>query len=566
LLYNRAVYAFRFRPALLDALKGYDGARLLADLSAGVIVAIVALPLAMAFAIASGLKPEAGIVTAVIGGFLISALGGSRVQIGGPAGAFIVVVYGIVATYGVANLLLATMLAGVLLFVMGALKLGKFVRFIPVSIVIGFTNGIAVLIALSQMKDFFGLRIDHMPADFFEVVPTLAAALHTINSYSLILAVAALALIVFWPKAYKASSSRLYRIVARVPGTLIVLVLGTLAVSVLHLPVETIGSRFGGIPQGLPAFSFPEFHWREVQHLFAPILTIAFLCAIESLLCARVADTMIGDRHDPNQELMAQGAANFLAPLFGGYCATGTIARTATNVRAGATSPVAGIVHALALLLILLVAAPLASGVPLAVLAAILLFIAWNMGEWREFARLKHFSYKHRVLLLSTFVLTVVVDLTVAVEVGVVLACAFFVVRVATGTRVEIMSENEKTERGIPPYVEVHRIVGALFFGAMNKIEPLLDPRRAIADFTIVDLSGVFMLDASGLEALESLHRLLSKRHGILILVGPQPDVNELIQRSGFALTLGDQGMAADLEEALAWIRRFPDPAGLPSA
>ncbi|HKO89384.1 MAG TPA: SulP family inorganic anion transporter [Burkholderiales bacterium] len=550
--------ALHFRPALIDALKDYSLGRLAKDASAGLIVAVVALPLAMAFAIASGLKPEAGIFTAIIAGFLISLLGGSRVQIGGPAGAFIVVVYGIVDTYGVANLLVSTLCAGVLLFLMGALKLGKLVRFIPISLVIGFTNGIAVLIMFSQIKDFLGLRIENLPAEFFAQLETLAGHVDTANPYSIALGAASLLLVVLWPKSYSASNSRIYRALAHVPGTLIVLVLGTVAVAIFQIPVETIGSRFGGIPQSLPQLDFPAFEWRSVQHLFGPIVTIALLGAIESLLCARVADSMIGDRHDPNQELMAQGAANFIAPLFGGFCATGTIARTATNVRAGATSPIAGIIHSLVLVLVLLVAAPLAQNIPLASLAAILFFVAWNMGEWREFARLRQFSDKHRIIFLSTFILTIVVDLTVAVEVGIVLACLFFVVRVARSTKIDVMDETERY--GMPAYVEMYRIVGALFFGAMDKMEVLLDPRRHIPDFTVIDLSGVFMIDASGLDALESLHRLLLKRGGCLILVGARSEVAELIHRSGFSAELGEHGLVANMDDALEWISRYPEP------
>ncbi|HKY02612.1 MAG TPA: SulP family inorganic anion transporter [Burkholderiales bacterium] len=541
----------QFRPALLDALEGYNGPRFMADLSAGLTVAVVALPLAMAFAIASGLKPEAGIFTAIIGGFLISALGGSRVQIGGPAGAFIVIVYGIVATYGLANLLIATICAGVLMFVMGAMRLGRFIRFIPVSIVIGFTNGIAVLIAISQLRDFFGLQITELPADFFGQMKAFILSAASFNPYSVALGATSLALVVLWPKSYSASDSTLYRLLARVPGTLIVLILGTLAVAMFNIPVETIGSRFGGIPRDLPEFVLPEFEWKTVQHLFGPIITIAILGAIESLLCARVADSMIGDRHDPNQELMAQGIANVAAPLFGGLCATGTIARTATNVRAGATSPIAGMVHALALLIVLLAAAPLAQNVPLASLAAILLFVAWNMGEWREFARLKNFSHSHRIILLTTFVLTIVMDLTVAVEVGIVLSCVFFIVRVATGTRVEEFGESERNQYEFPQSVGGYRIIGALFFGAVNKLDVLIDRRRLKYQSLIVDLSGVFMMDATGLEALESLHRQMSKHGGRLILVGPGPQVADKINRAGFGAHLGPEGMVTSIEEAV---------------
>jgi SulP family sulfate permease len=385
-----------FRPRLLDAVKGYDSRRALADVGAGITVGVVALPLAMAFAIASGVKPESGIFTAIIAGFLIAALGGSNVQIGGPAGAFIVIVYGIVERYGLANLLISTMLAGTLLFAMGLFKLGALVRYVPVPIVIGFTNGIAVLIGLSQLKDFFGLVTPKLPADFFSQIGVLAAQAHTANLAALGVGALSLAVVLLWPKSYamptapQGALARLRRGVSHLPGTVVALVGATLAVHLLQLPVETIGTRFGGIPQALPSFALPDFSWATVKQLVIPTLTIAMLGAIESLLCARVADNMTTlPRHDPNQELMAQGIANFVTPLFGGIPATGTIARTVTNVRAGGTSPVAGMVHALALLAIVLLAAPLALHVPLAALAGILLFVAWNMGEWREFARLR---------------------------------------------------------------------------------------------------------------------------------------------------------------------------------
>ena len=342
-----------FRPRLLDAVRGYSGTQLRADIAAGLTVGVVALPLAMAFAIASGVKPEQGIVTAIVAGFLISALGGSQVQIGGPAGAFIVIVYGIVQRYGLTNLLIATALSGVLLFTMGLLRLGALVRYIPVTIIIGFTNGIAVLIGLSQLKDLFGLKIAKLPADFFTQIGVLLEHASTFNPYALAIGLACLALVVVWPKSYTMPLDnigwrhRAYRLAAHVPGTIVVLVLATLATAVLHLPVETIGSKFGGIPQSLPDLQLPPFSWESAKQLVFPTLTLAMLGAIESLLCARVADNLIdAPRHDPNQELMAQGVANMVAPAFGGIPATGTIARTITNVRAGAATPLAGIVHA----------------------------------------------------------------------------------------------------------------------------------------------------------------------------------------------------------------------------
>jgi hypothetical protein len=367
----------RFRPRLLDALAGYDRGRFLADAGAGVTVGIVALPLAMAFAIASGVKPEQGIFTAIIGGFLISALGGSHVQIGGPAGAFIVIVYGIVQRYGIANLLISTMLAGVLMFLLGWLRLGALVRYIPVSIVIGFTNGIAVLIALSQLKDLLGLQIAKAPADFFAQVHAIATHLHGFNPYAFALGALCVAGLFAWPRLFAPGSplpgrmleGAAVRLAARMPGPIVALVTLSLATAWFALPVETIGMRFGGIPQSLPAFVWPDPSWDSIQQLFIPTLTIAALGAIESLLCARVADNLVAyPHHDPNQELMAQGVANVVVPFFGGIPATGTVARTVTNVRAGAVSPVAGIIHAGTLLLIILVAAPLAVHVPLAVL------------------------------------------------------------------------------------------------------------------------------------------------------------------------------------------------------
>jgi SulP family sulfate permease len=539
-----------FRPRLLEALRGYDRRHLMRDIGAGVTVGVVALPLAMAFAIASGVQPEAGIFTAVIAGFLVALLGGSRVQIAGPAGAYIVIVYAIVERYGLANLLISTMLAGALLFAMGLFKLGQLVRFIPVSVVIGFTNGIAVLIALSQVKDALGLQIDRLPADFFHQIGALAGALHTINPYALAICAASLALVVLWPKSYTPGPTpRWKRWVAHLPGTLVVLVLASVAVAALSLPVETIGSRFGGIPQALPSFALPEFGWELAKQLVAPTITLALLGAIESLLCARVADNLIDDRHDPNQELMAQGVANVVAPLFGGMPATGTIARTVTNVKAGASTPIAGMVHAATLLAIVLVAAPLAADVPLAALAAILLYVAWNMGEWREFARLRQFAPTYRTVLLTTFFLTVVFDLTVAVQVGMVLASLFFIYRIGQLTRVDPVPL-------VPPLagVEAYRLSGSLFFGAVSKLEALTDPARfkseAAPRVVILDFSDLLSLDTTGLETIESLRRQLGKRGGTLIVAGADEQPLGLLQRSGFVEHAGADNLVADLAAA----------------
>jgi len=546
-----------FRPYLWHSLQSYDRAKFFKDVSAGATVGIVALPLAMAFGIASGAKPEQGLFTAIIAGFLISALGGSRVQIGGPAGAFVVIIYGIIAQYGFANLLISTMCAGVLLFLMGLTRLGMLVRFIPVSIVIGFTNGIAVLIIVSQLKDLLGLSIAHMPADFFQQAELIGRSLHTINPYALGIASASLALMLLWPKlSLPAAAHRGQRFVRHLPGTLVALVLATACVWLFELPVETIGSKFGGIPQELPSLALPAFSWELVKQLVAPTITIALLGAIESLLCARIADKLIDDRHDPNQELMAQGIANFVTPLFGGIPATGTIARTVTNVENGAVSPVAGIVHAATLLAIVLIAAPLASHIPLAVLAAILMLVARNMGEWHEFARLKNFPVTYRTILLATFFLTVIFDLTVAVQVGLVLASLFFIYRISQITRIERVA---LAEEQVPDGVEAYRLFGSLFFGAVSKLEAVTDPARyagSDAPHVIVfDLALLISLDTTGVEALDALRKQLARRGGTLVLSGPHQQPLSMLTRSGFLERIGAENIVADMPAALSRAR-----------
>lgn len=556
-------FSAAFRPRLIDALRDYTKSRWLADVGAGVTVGIVALPLAMAFAIASGLKPEAGLWTAIIAGFLISALGGTNAQIGGPAGAFIVIVYGIVERYGVANLLISTACAGVLLVLLGLFRLGTLVRFVPVSIVIGFTNGIAVLIALSQVKDWLGLSIDRMPGNFFSQVSALAQHIDTFNPYAFGLGLACVALLFLWPRLFLKGSpvirlmeGHTVRRFARVPAPVVALVVLSLLAWGLGFPVETIGSRFDGIPQGLPVFALPDFSWETVRLLVTPTLTIALLGAIESLLCARVADQLATDphhkKHDPNQELMAQGAANMIVPFFGGMPATGTIARTVTNIRSGATSPVAGMVHAATLAIIVLVAAPLALHIPLAVLAGILLYVAWNMGEWHEFVRLKHFSNHYRLLMLSTFFLTVVFDLTVAVEVGLFMACALFVRRMSGLFRAvrqpdaapppgaDLASQATAATRPVATW----RLHGALFFGAAAKIDPIIQAVETGPPGmdVVLDACELVALDTTGLDALEQILRAVAARGGRLSLTHLHEQPRSLIERSGFADRLAAQG------------------------
>ncbi len=549
-----------FRPKLLDALQGYTQARFYQDVGAGITVGVVALPLAMAFAIASGLKPEAGLFTAILAGFLISAFGGSRVQIGGPAGAFIVIVYGILERYGLANLLIATAMSGVMLFAMGLLRLGTLIRFIPVAVVIGFTNGIAVLIMVSQLKDFFGLQVKAMPADFLGVLQTLGDNIDTYHGESIGLAMSCLFVLVFWQLALP----RLGNVIpstknfSTIPGSIVVLVGATVASQTMGLDVQTIASRFGSIPNALPSFEWPTLNWETAKFLFVPATTLALLGAIESLLCARIADQMMadgpyGDRHDANQELMAQGIANFITPFFGGMPATGTIARTVTNVKNGGNSPIAGIVHALTLLLIMLMAAPLAGDVPLAALSAILMFVAWNMGEWREFLHLRQFRLPYRATLLSVFLLTVIVDLTVAVEVGLIAACLTFIYRISSLTRAEQVIASEHPDlpslAGQEAHIQAHRLYGALFFGAVKLIEAIEEnlPMRAV----VLDFKNLIYVDSSGAEALLSLARACHKKQVHLIICGLANQPLDLARRSGLLDTLPDHHLVPDLGQGL---------------
>jgi sulfate permease, SulP family len=535
-------------PKSLLLLRHYRSQDFVADLIAGVTVGLVALPLAMAFAISSGLSPQAGLYCAVVTGFLISALGGSRFQIGGPTGAFVVVVSGIVATYGIGGLFMCTMMAGVILIILGATGMGAAVSFIPRPVVVGFTNGIAVLIASTQIRDFFGLALTTVPGAFWPRLVALAEHARTLSPPATALAVVALVTIVVWN-----------RFVRRVPGYIVVLLAGTVAVAVLGLPVETIGSRFGGIPRGWPPLVVPRFHIGLIPTLASPALTIALLGALESLMSAVVADRMGGDRHNPNVELMAQGIANIVSPLFGGLPATGAIARTATNIRSGARSPVAGMVHALTLLLILLVAAPLARFIPLAVLASILLVVSYRMGEWAEIPELLKLTKMDISVWLVTFALTVFADLTIAVEVGMVLAMFLFIRKVSQTTTVSLVTKDYVElgrahilqDKDIPEYVSVFRIHGPFLFGASDKIREVLDNADALAPIVILRLRNMTAIDATGLRALEDLADGLHQSNRTLILCGAPKQPARLMQQAEFHQHVGAENICPDIEAAL---------------
>jgi sulfate permease, SulP family len=552
-----------FRPKLVDALKDYSAEKFLADLVAGITVGIVALPLGMAFAIASGVKPEAGIFTAVIAGFLISALGGSRVSIGGPTGAFVVIVYGIVQQYGFDGLLVCTMMAGVILLIMGFARFGTMIKYIPYPVTVGFTCGIAVLIFSTQIGDFFGLRLEKpMPSDFVQKLIVFGTHFRSIHWPTVALAVVSLLIIKLWPR----------KCARWVPGSIVALVFGTTLVAILqsaHLPfafdVTTIGSRFGGIPQQLPTLSVPTFDWNTIQQLFRPATTIALLAAIESLLCCVVADGMIDDRHDSNQELKAQGLANIITPLFGGFAATGAIARTAINVKNGGRSPIAGIIHACTLLVLILIAAPLAKYIPLATLSAVLVVVAYNMGEWHQFVRLPRWPKSDVAVFLTAFALTILIDLTVAVEIGMVLAAVLFIKRISETTQITAVDPTTETEgshqsligKSVPDGVLIFRVFGAFFFGAADKLETALQRARRDPEILILRMRKVLAMDATGLNALEDLYEKLNRRGKHLILSGPHTQPLFVMDKAGFLDRIDRQNVCADIDAALERAREI---------
>jgi SulP family sulfate permease len=540
--------ADRWLPKSVLCLRDYSLNKFLHDLLAGITVGLVALPLAMAFAIASGLSPQAGIYTAVVTGFLISALGGSSTQVGGPTGAFVVVIAGIVAVHGVDGLFLCTAMAGVILIVMGITGMGTAVKYIPRPIVIGFTNGIAILIASTQVKDFFGLTLDKVPGVFWSRIEALAQDFHTVSLEATMLAAGTVVIII----ACRAISHR-------IPGAIVALVLGTLAVWIFQLPVATIGTRFHGIPSGLPHFHIPPFRPDLIHGLLGPALTVAMLGAIESLMSAVVSDRMSNDRHNPNVELVAQGIANVVSPMFSGLPATGAIARTATNIRSGAKTPVAGMIHALTLLAILLFASKLVSLVPMAVLAGILMVVSYNMGEWREIPALLRLTKTDVSVWLVTFALTVFADLTVAVQAGMILAALLFISRVAATTTVSQVTDDYVEDgrvhilqdKDIPYYATIFRIHGPFLFGATDKIDVVTENIHKLPPVVILRLRNMTALDATGLFALEQVAHTLKSSGRSLILCGAREQPLQLIQRTEFEQFVGPENICDNIQDAL---------------
>jgi sulfate permease, SulP family len=538
----------RWLPKSLICLRDYNRNRFLHDLVAGITVGLVALPLAMAFSIASGLTPQAGIYCAIVTGFLISALGGSKTQIGGPTGAFVVVIAGIVAAHGVDGLFMCTVMAGLVLVVMGLTGMGSAVKYIPRPIVIGFTNGIAILIASTQIKDFFGLKLEKVPGVFWLRMEALAQNFHTFSLEATLLAAATVAIIIVCRG-----------ISPRIPGAIVAMTLGTLVVALFKLPVETIGSRFGGIPRGLPHMQIPAFRTDLIHGLLGPALTVAMLGAIESLMSAVVSDRMSNDRHNPNVELVAQGFANVMSPMFGGLPATGAIARTATNIRSGAQTPVAGMIHALTLLSILLFASPWVRFVPMAVLAGILIVVAYNMGEWLEVPSLLRLTKTDISVWLVTFALTVFADLTVAVQAGMILAALLFISRVAATTTVSQVTDDYiedgrvhiLQDKDIPYYATIFRIHGPFLFGATDKIDIVTEKIHELPPVVILRLRNMTALDATGLFALEEVARKLKASGRELILCGAREQPLRLIQQTEFEELIGKENICENVQEAI---------------
>ena len=552
----------KLKPKLITVLKeGYSIKKFVPDLIAGIIVGIVALPLAIAFAIASGVKPEQGLYTAVVAGFIISCLSGSRVQIGGPTGAFIVIVYGIIQKYGYDGLATATLMAGFLLILMGVARFGDIIKYIPYPVTVGFTAGIALIIFSAQIRDFLGLTGGTVPAEFIEKIKYYAEHINTLNVLAVLVGLLTLLIIVYWPKVTR-----------RIPGSFIAIILTTLIVKMFHLPIETIGSRFGGVPNALPMPRLPDISLDLIRKMSSPALTIAVLAGIESLLSAVVADGMTGNRHRSNMELIAQGVANIASPVMGGIPATGAIARTATNIKNGGRTPFAGIIHAITLLLILIFFGPWAALIPMAALAGILISVAYNMSEWHLFVKIFRSPKSDIIVLLTTFLLTVFVDLTVAIKFGIVLAALLFMRRMSETTQVgyitdsfadqetdeeDVVDQNRISQKNVPEEVEVFEINGPFFFGAADKFKDTIRGLEKKPKVLILRMRHVLTIDATGLSALENVFSL-SKQDGTrIILSGLQSRPFGKIQRAGLIKYIGDKNIQPTIDDAIERARQI---------
>lgn len=553
---------FQFKPKLVDTLRNYTRSDFSTDLMAGIIVGIVALPLAIAFGIASGVSPEKGIITAIVAGFIISLLGGSKVQIGGPTGAFIVIIYGIIQQYGLEGLMIATLMAGILLIILGVFRLGTIIKFIPYPIIIGFTSGIALTIFTTQIADVFGLQFggEKVPGDFIGKWILYARHFDTVNWWNVAVSIASILIIALTPKFSK-----------KIPGSLVAIILVTVAVYLMKMyggvtSIDTIGDRFS-IQSQLPEATVPSLDWEAVKNLFPVAITIAVLGAIESLLSATVADGVIGDHHDSNTELVAQGIANIISPIFGGIPATGAIARTMTNINNGGRSPIAGIVHAIVLLLILIFLMPLAKFIPMACLAGVLVVVSYNMSGWRVLKGLLKNPKSDVTVLLITFFLTVIFDLTVAIEVGLVIACVSFMKRVMETTQISVITdeidpnkesdvETHEEHLVIPEGVEVYEINGPYFFGIATKFEEIMARLGDRPQIRIIRMRKVPFIDSTGIHNLTTLCEMSQKENIHIILSGVNPQVHDVLERSGFYTLLGKENICSNINEALDVARK----------
>lgn len=550
-------------PKLFTTLKFYNKQQFYKDISAGIIVGIVALPLAIAFGIASGVSPEKGLITSVIAGFIISALGGSRVQIGGPTGAFIVIVYGIIQTFGVDGLMIATILAGIILIIMGLIKLGTLIKFIPLPLISGFTSGIAVIIFITQIKDLLGLKINNLPSGFLEKIPVYFENIYTINSETLLLSLISLTVIIIFPYITK-----------KLPGIFVALIIGTIISQLFGMDVETISSKFGEIPNSIPSPSFPEITYAKIYALIGPAFTIAILAAIESLLSAVVSDGMIGGKHRSNMELIANGVANVVTPIFGGIPATGALARTVTNIRSGGSSPVAGITHSIVLLLIMIFFGQYAGKIPLCVLASILIIVAYNMFEWREFKAQLKMPKSDVLVLLTTFCLTIIFDLTVAIEIGMIMSAFLFMNRMANVANIGIISrefdenddkddsgENSTQGKVIPEDVIIYEVNGPFFFGAASKFKEVLRNTENKSGILILRLRNVPAIDATGIATIKDIYDECKNNNSVLILSGIHAQPLFAAEKAGLIAKIGDENIRGNIDDAL---NRAREILGLP--
>ncbi|HMS33240.1 MAG TPA: sulfate permease [Ignavibacteria bacterium] len=550
-------------PKLFTTLQTYTRNQFYKDLSAGIIVGIVALPLAIAFGIASGVSPEKGLFTAVIAGFIISALGGSRVQIGGPTGAFIVIVYGIVQTYGLDGLMIATILAGIILIIMGLIKLGTLIKFIPLPLITGFTAGIAIIIFITQVKDLLGLKIDNLPSEFLKKIPVYLDSISSFNPQTVLISVITLAIIIFFPYITK-----------KIPGIFVALIAGTLIAQIFGMNVETISSKFGAVPNSIPSPAFPDFTYDKVYALIGPAFTIALLAAIESLLSAVVADGMIGGRHRSNMELVANGFANIMSPLFGGIPATGAIARTVTNIRSGAKTPVAGIMHSVVLLLIMIFFGQYAGMIPLCVLASILVIVSYNMFEWREFRAQLKMPKSDVLVLLTTFILTILFDLTIAIEIGMIMSAFLFMNRMANVANIGMISrefdesretddkgDNSTQSKNIPEGVIIYEVNGPFFFGAASRFKETLRTVDKKSAVLILRLRNVPAIDATGIATIEDIFEECKKKNSVLILSGIHAQPLFAAEKAGLISKIGDDNVRGNIDDAL---NRAREILGLP--